>query len=154
MTLFLLFAWGAGGFISYSMALILPSILERHQDMSHDIQYLFIVIVSSFEIFAFVLSKIMMDNPSLGRKKSIWISAVIVLSVSVLIIIFGENSEVFILLIFIAMKVFSLTWFNVIYLLSRSLIHILQKSMKPKSEVEQWEYYQYLPDFQQLSWEP
>lgn len=89
-TLILCFAWTAACFLYYAVMLMLPSILSRHSGtFSENFQYIFIIIISGVEVFAFWVSKIVMDHPEYGRKRSVYLGYGIMFLLSVLITVFG-----------------------------------------------------------------
>ena len=46
-TLILCFSWVSACFIYYAVMLMLPSILARHQKLTPDFQYLFLIVISA-----------------------------------------------------------------------------------------------------------
>lgn len=106
-TFILVLAWTSVCFIYYSVMLILPSILNRNQSFSSNFQYIFLVIISIVECFSFYLSKIVMDHPDFGRKRSLYLGFGIIFGLSIFVTLFGETYKFLLLMIFIGFKIFS-----------------------------------------------
>ncbi len=89
MTIFLLIAWFSVCFIYYGIFLLLPTILSRNQKTSYNFKYMYLIVVTGVEIICFYFSKYLMDHPSIGRKKTIYIGFFVIGVCSLMLIIFG-----------------------------------------------------------------
>ena len=91
-TLILCFAWTAACFLYYAIMLMLPSILSRNNSFSSNFQYIFLIVISAVETFAFYGAKIVMDHPEYGRKRSVYLGYSIMFILSLAITVFGESN--------------------------------------------------------------
>lgn len=69
--------------------LMLPSILSRNSSsLSPNFQYIFLIVISTVEVFAFYGAKIVMDHPEYGRKRSVYLgySVMFVLSLGITVV--------------------------------------------------------------------
>lgn len=88
-TLILVLSWTSVCFLYYAVMLILPSILNRNQTFSNSFQYFFLIVISIVECFSVFASKIVMDHPDFGRKRSLYLGFGIMFILSVIIVTFG-----------------------------------------------------------------
>lgn len=56
------------------------------------------------EVAAFYMSSMVMDHPSIGRKKSVYYGFTIIFMVTCLILIFGEDNKTALFIIFAIIK--------------------------------------------------
>lgn len=89
MTIYLLIAWFSVCFIYYGIFLLLPTILSRNKKTTYNFKYMYLIVVTTVEIICFYFSKKLMDHPSLGRKKTVYIGFFVISLCSLLLIIFG-----------------------------------------------------------------
>jgi hypothetical protein len=88
-TFILILAWTSICFMYYAVMLILPSILNRNNSFTENFQYVFLVFISIVECFSFKVSNSVMDHPSFGRKRSLYLGVGIMCIFSVIILVFG-----------------------------------------------------------------
>lgn len=112
-TIILCFAWTSACFLYYAVMLMLPTILSRNQSFSANFQYIFLIIISLVETVSFMISKILMDHPLYGRKRSIYLGFSIIFILSILILIFGENNRMVLITVFVGLKIFATICFMV-----------------------------------------
>lgn len=91
-TLILCFAWTAACFLYYAIMLMLPSILSRNSNFSSNFQYIFLIVISAVEVFAFYSAKIVMDHPEYGRKRSLYLGYGLMFILSLALTVFGESN--------------------------------------------------------------
>lgn len=114
-TLILCFAWTAACFLYYAVMLMLPSILARHSDFTSNSQYIFLIVISSVEVVSFYSAKLVMDHPDFGRKRSVYLGYGVMFILSSSLIIFGESNMLFLMVVFVGLKIFSTSCFMVTY---------------------------------------
>lgn len=131
-TLILCFAWTAACFLYYAIMLMLPSILSRNSgSFSENFQYIFLIVISAVETFAFYGAKIVMDHPEYGRKRSVYLGYSIMFVLSLMITVAGESNKAFLLVVFIGLKIFATGCFMVPASLSRFFILTPPRSTRP-----------------------
>ena len=105
MTLKMMVAWFSACFIYYGIFLLLPSILARNYATSYDTKYLALIIINIFELFSFFFGLPMIDNPTFGRKRTMWITFLIVTGFSFLLTQTGESNTPILLISFLMMRI-------------------------------------------------
>jgi hypothetical protein len=88
----LISSWFTVCFVYYGVMLLLPSILQRVFDRAHmssNFKYIFIIFITIIEVAAFQVSSLFMDNPNLGRKKTVYYGFFIIFGVTLLIFLLG-----------------------------------------------------------------
>jgi hypothetical protein len=89
MTFKMMVAWFSACFIYYGIFLLLPSILARNHATSYDMKYLALIVINICELTCFFFVMPIIDNPLYGRKKTMWITFLIVVALSLLLMITG-----------------------------------------------------------------
>ena len=106
MTLYLLMSWFSVCFIYYGIFLLLPTIISRNQKSSYNFKYIYLIIVTLVEILCFQLSKWLMDNPMLGRKKTIYLGFFVIAVCSGFLLLIREDFIVVLMVLFLVIKMF------------------------------------------------
>ncbi len=97
-------AWFSACFIYYGIFLLLPSILARNNATSYDTKYLALIVINICELLSFYLVLPMIDNPMFGRKRTMFITFLIVAFVSLVLTQTGEGNTVILLVSFLVMR--------------------------------------------------
>lgn len=104
MTLKMMVAWFSACFIYYGIFMLLPSILARNNATSYDMKYLALIIINCFEILCFFIVIPLIESPLFGRKKTMWLTFLGVVALSMLLILAGESNTFVLLLSFLLMR--------------------------------------------------
>jgi len=131
-TLRLLMAWFAASFIYYGLAVLLPSILDKtfkHYGLSSNLKHVFLIGVASVEVLSHCLSSLVIDHPSIGRKRAVSYSLSVVFLASFGIVVVGLKSMVVLFLMFAILKYTACTAMTVWLILCRLCTPTLPKSL-------------------------
>ena len=98
--------------------ILLPSILDRvfinaHRDVSF--KYVFLIVVSFFEIIGYSITSYVVDHPQIGRKKGVYYGLFIVCAMCIGILVIGEDNIVVLFILMSVIKFMISISFMVLY---------------------------------------
>ena len=105
ITLIIGFTWFSIFFLYYSLILLTPTIIFRHEELSSNFHYLFLIMVSAVEFISLFLARYFMDHPNFGRKRSLYLNYIGMFALSSIITIEAQNHIYIALIALLLLKI-------------------------------------------------
>ena len=111
----LIVCWATVCFIYYGIMILLPTILAKvYSSEDVNIKYIFLMVVSLFEVAGFFVARMVIDHPRVSRKRGVYLGLLLI-SVSSFLAIFTRESILGLFLLMAVMKLVISATFMILY---------------------------------------